>query len=133
MTKYLKSLDFIVIGTLVIFGVSLIAFGILYDSYLYKMFRENRTILNLYSKDMIQSINKEKPREIFAALIITEKYNNIMVQKKLTFYLVFLIGLILCLLAMFYLISTVLNSIINEMLRLESKLEDYKTKSQKLA
>jgi len=114
MTKYLKTIDFFVIGILVIFGVGLIAFGILYDSHLYRFLKENRLAIKLYDKEIIKTINKENPREVFAALMIIQKHNNMILQKKITFHMIFIIGIIMCFFSIFYLLSSLLSSFSEE-------------------
>ena len=115
MKKYLKLIDFFTIGVLLAIGISLIILGIAYDSYLYKIVKPNRTIIRLYNKELLKELNKDNPREIFAALIVNQKYNCMLLQKKYTFITLFLIGLILCIFSMFYAISIITDNLIKEL------------------
>ena len=114
MTKYLKAIDFIVISTLILFGIASIGFGIAYDSYLYKLSKDNRITLRLYDKEIIKTINKNSPREVFGALLIVHKYNAMMLKKKITFHMFFIIGLVLCFFSIFYFLSSLLNALTAE-------------------
>ncbi|MBN1522231.1 MAG: hypothetical protein JW928_06830, partial [Candidatus Aureabacteria bacterium] len=122
--KYLKTLDFFVLGTLLVIGVGLMGFGIAYDSYLYRFLKDNRLAINLYDEEILKTINKDNPREVFAALVIVQKYNTMIIQKKLTFHIMFIIGLILCILSAFYLISAILSGISGEIERLHKYNRD---------
>lgn len=124
MTKYLKGIDFLVIGTLLILGVGLISFGILYDSYLYRFLKENRLAIKLYDKEIIRTIDKDNPREVFAALVIIQKYNTMLIQKKVTFHMIFIIGIIVCFLSIFYLLSSVLNSYAEEFHKIQQQQKE---------
>ena len=130
MTKYLKGIDFLVIGTLLILGVGLIAFGILYDSYLYRFLKENRLAIRLYDTEIIKTIDKDNPREVFAALVIIQKYNTMLLQKKITFHMVFIIGIIVCFLSIFYLLSSVLNSYAEEFHKIQQQQKEKEKKEK---
>lgn len=130
MTKYLNSIDILVISVLLLLGISLIAFGIAFDSHLYRYLKENRLAIKLYDEEILKTINKNNSREVFTALLIIQKHNVMLQNKKITFHMIFLIGIILCLLAAFYYLSAVNTAIGNEINKIHKYHKD-KEKEEK--
>jgi hypothetical protein len=131
MTRYIKAMDFFVIITLLLLGIGLIGLGIAYDSFLFQSLKENKKAIGLYNQRFASAIDKTDPQQVFSALVIMQKYNTVIIQKDLTFHFLFIIGLCLSSFSIFYLLSTVINGLTEEMQMLQKDLDEMKHETNK--